>query len=234
MDINRTNRDLAIQLSKGIFGAIPTVGPLAALVIDSLIPNQRIDRIADFLMVLEEKVSNIEEDLLKKKFTTPESIDLLEDSFYQVCRALSEERKQQIAALFKNSLTDYELEHVHYKKLLSLLGELNDVEILLLKYYSQPSPGAQDRFWKQHERGLDYPRATAGTPREDVQVIADRETLHHSYETNLVRIGLLGPTFRNRRHAANREFAEDASEDHEITTLGRLLLRSIDEEGNLR
>ncbi|MBA7576118.1 hypothetical protein ES708_17955 [subsurface metagenome] len=168
MSIRRNRRDIATTLAKSAVGALPYVGSLATEVISALIPNQRIDRIIDYIVKLDEKVRGIEEEQLKRRFTTPESIDLFEDSLYQVSKALSEERKSYIASLFKNSLTDDQLEHIHYKQLLSILGELNDVEILILKSESLSSMGEKDEFYKRHENALKPPHATFGASQEDI------------------------------------------------------------------
>ena len=59
----------------------------------------------------------------------------MEDGFFQAVRALSEERIDYIASLIKNSLTDADLEEIAYKRLLSLLSELDDLDVLILKSY---------------------------------------------------------------------------------------------------
>ena len=54
MNTENTKKDYAVSIGKGILGAIPIVGPLMAETVGSIIPNQRIDRINDFLLKLEE------------------------------------------------------------------------------------------------------------------------------------------------------------------------------------
>ena len=62
-------RDIAVAISKGIFGAIPVVGPMAAEVIGILIPNQRVDRIEALLKALGTRVAECEQERLRKRFT---------------------------------------------------------------------------------------------------------------------------------------------------------------------
>lgn len=98
------------------------------------IPNQRVDRIADTLARLEvklQKLSNAAE--VRDRLLTSEGIDLLEEAIIQAARARSEERRENIANLLKNSLSDEQLEHLQKKTLLELLGQLNDAEILILQ-----------------------------------------------------------------------------------------------------
>ena len=212
MSTSRNRRDIAVALTKGVVGAAPWVGPLVAELIDTIIPKQRIDRLESFVKKLDEKVRGIEQQQqLKRKFTTPESIELFEDACFQAVRALSEERKEYIASLMKNSLTDDQLQHIHYKQLLSILGELNDVEILILKLDSLSSIAEKDELYKQHEAALKPPHATFGSPQNEV----DKDIVYESYVAHLVRLGLM-------------EY-----DQHYATSLGRLLLRSIDQGGEL-
>jgi len=161
--------DLVTILSKGVLGAIPFVGPLAAEIIGATIPNQRIDRIESFLKIFESKLHEIDKNSIEEKITSPEHVDLLEDSFIQATRALSEERKDFIASLMKNSLTDENLEYIEYKRLLSTLGELNDFEIIILKSYSldQCTQEYKD-FMEIHEDSLRTPIIYMDASIEDV------------------------------------------------------------------
>ena len=119
------------------------------------------------------------------------SVDLMEDGFFQAARALSEERIDYIASLLKNSLTNEDLEHIAYKKLLSILGELNDIEVLLLKFYSIPTMVKGEEFRSKHKEALTKPIAYLMAPQEEV----DKEAIYESYETNLARLGLIKPNF---------------------------------------
>ncbi|MDW7646518.1 MAG: hypothetical protein SCI25_15955 [Desulfuromonadales bacterium] len=89
--------DLTAILSKGLIGAIPFVGPLAAEVVGAIIPNQRIDRLEAFLNKLEEKLEVADKNKVSESFSRPEQIDLLEDAFLQASRAMSDDRKDYLA-----------------------------------------------------------------------------------------------------------------------------------------
>ena len=99
--MNSSKSDIAAILGKGLVGAIPFVGPLASEIVGSVIPNQRVDRIESLLKVLEEKIEEKGQSLIKDKINSPESVDLLEDGFVQASRSLSEERIDYIASLLK-------------------------------------------------------------------------------------------------------------------------------------
>jgi hypothetical protein len=146
LQINANKADYASALVRGIVGVAPVVGPILAEVITSGIPNQKLDRVITFIKVFEDRIKYLEEDVLKEKLRSEEFGDLLEDALPQAARALSDERKEYIANLLKNSLTDEGLEHTGKKKLLSLLNELNDPEIILLYYYTVDGKGRERVF----------------------------------------------------------------------------------------
>ena len=151
------------------------------------------------------------------------SIDLMEDGFIQAARALSEERIEYIASLLKNSLTDEDLEHIAHKRLLFLLDELNDFELLLLKAYSMPG-AKHGEFWIKHN--LNKPSVHLGSSQEEV----DKNAIHGTYFTNLTRLGLLTIRFQKPKRGELPEFDEKTgmvkSQGYNITSLGRLLLRT--------
>ena len=65
-----TNRaDIVASVAKGIAGACPIVGGLIAVAINQIIPNQKLDRIIDFLKILDNKISKLDSQMsnLKKK-----------------------------------------------------------------------------------------------------------------------------------------------------------------------
>jgi len=201
--------DVAAIAVKGLLGAIPYVGPLVGEVVSTLIPNQRIKRLEKYVQILNEKLSNLQlsKEELERRLTRQESIDLLEDSFWQAARALSEERKGQIASLMKNSLSSDQLDHIRYKQLLSILGDLNDAELLMLKAYSIREPLERDKFYKQHE-------SVFRTPDIVVVVVSPwleppELTILASFAARLKRMGLIEDTY--------------------VTPLGCLLLAAIDQ-----
>ena len=224
--------DIATILSKGLVGAIPFVGPLAAEIVGAIIPNQRIDRLESLLQLLESKISEDDQEKVKEKITSQESVDLMEDSFIQASRALSEERKGYIASLLKNSLTNDELEHIEYKRLLTILGELNDLEVLILKSYTMyMGTEKHNEFWGKHENALMTPITYLGSSQEDT----DRHTLFRTHKSHLVNIGLLRQKFKKPKRGELPEFDEKTgmikAQGYEITPLGRILLRIIDQDG---
>ena len=232
--MNTKGNDLATILGKGLVGAIPFVGPLAAEIVGAIIPNQRIDRIESLLIMLESKLAEEDKPKFESKITSPESVDLIEDGFIQASRALTEERKEYISSLLKNSLTRDDLEHIEHKRLLSILGEINDLEILMLKNYSvlRGTP-ASNEFIEKHQQTLQVPMTHSGSSQEEL----DRHTLFQTHKAHLARLGLLRINFKKPKRGQSPEFDEKTgmikSSGHNITPLGRLLLRSIDLGGEI-
>lgn len=226
--------DIATIIGKGFLGAIPFVGPLAAEIVGAIIPNQRIDRIESLLKLLESKIPEEDRQKVEQRIISQESVDLIEDGFVQASRALSEERKEYIASLLKNSLTDDDLKHIEYKRLLSILGELNDLEILILKsqiiYRGQPE---HDEFWEAHESALIPPLAHLGSTQEEI----DKHTIYQTHKLHLANLGLLKARFKKPKRGELPEFDEKTgmikAQGYDITSLGRLLLRSIDQGGEI-
>ena len=229
MDIKKS--DAAAMFGKGVASLIPFVGPLAAEIIGNLIPNQRIDRIFTLLKTLESKIDEKERTKVEKRMLEEKSIDLMEDGFMQAARALSEERIEHIASLLKNSLTNEDVEHIAYKRLLSLLGELNDIEVLILKSYSMIGD-EQRNFQIRHQDALTVPVLYLSASQEEV----DKHAIYETYKANLAHLGLLKIKFRKPKRGELPEFDEKTgmvkAQGYEITSLGMLLLRSIDQDGD--
>ena len=233
MDIEVKKKDVVASVLKGYLGGLPVLGPIVAEMIDDLIPNQRIDRIAALLKALESKIDPDVKAKVETRMLEEKSVDLMEDGFLQAARALSEERIEHIASLLKNSLTDEELEHMAYKKLLFLLSEINDVEIFVLKFHSMVTIGKKEKLQEKYpdilSEELVYPWVSLGAPQEEI----DKNAIYETYTTNLVRLGLIKMRFWGPMGGESPKFDEETgmmeSSGYDITDLGKLLLRSIDQ-----
>lgn len=224
-----TKMDVAVSLAKGGISQIPFVGSILAEIVGNIIPNQRVDRIDRYMRRLADKVSDIEADVRDQKFREPTFVDLFEDGAFQAARALNEERIERIASLVRNGLTVEQKDRIQFKHLLNLLGELNEVELLLLKSYGLDLvPEERETFFAQHQDTLAGPAAFINSPRE----IWDQRTVHQDYKEHMTRMGLLRPRFRMTKKGDAPEFDQKTgmlkASGYEITPLGRLLLRRVD------
>jgi len=213
-NLELTSQDRLVAVAKGVVGICPIIGPLAAEAIGYLIPNQRLDRVVEFLRKLESEVSRLDGRLenFQKNMTGADGLDLMEEGLIQAARSVSSERKERLARLVGRSLTSNEVKYEESRKLLNLYRDLTDPEIVWLIYYSlNPVFGAgphQDFANKHPEVLMPISRVT-NAPQEQV----DRAALQDSYKNTLMRFGLI----------------ELQGKSHRITSLGRLLVRYIQE-----
>jgi len=194
LEIKTNKSDVAVAFIRGVIGAAPFVGPILAETLSATIPNQKTDRIITVIKILEDKIKYLEEDLLKEKFTNEEFADLLEDGLQQASRALSEERKEYIANLLKNGLVNEEQTHLEKKKILSLVDQLNDAEIIMLRYFSLEKDQDKEDFANKHQF-LKFRDIAEDRLLDEVV----SEELSLSYLNQLTRLGLVkenaeGPT----------------------------------------
>jgi len=212
--------------AKAALGAIPIAGSLLAEVAGSIIPNQRLDRIADFAAKLEERIKNLEEDQIRNELNDEEFTDLLEESLLQASRAVSAERRNYLASLVASSLTAKDIEHSEAKHLMRILGELSDVEILWLRYYAVPTIGGDSEFREIHQEVFKPIAATLSSSQEEL----DDHALRQSYRTHLVRLGLTRE-FSQKGKNGLPEFDNATGQPKvnrwEISQFGRLLLKNI-------
>ena len=222
---NRTV-DYVLSAAKAVVGPLPIVGPLVSELAGVVVPNQRVDRIAKFMVQLERRVRELEspaqimEQLGDESFT-----DLLEEGFQQAARSLSDERRRYIACLICSGLSGARIRHVESRHLLRILDELNDIEIIWLRFYWEPTIGGDEHFRGRHAEVLQFAGATLGCSQEEV----DKHTLQESYKEHLSQLRLLKPRYEINPETEQPEFdrwdGNQTVQDYEITSLGRLLLR---------
>ncbi|SDP81695.1 hypothetical protein [Desulforhopalus singaporensis] len=227
MSTENTKTDYSVLIGKGILGAIPFVGPLIAETVGATIPNQRIDRINDFLLLLEQRIEETERENAKLKFQNEEFIDILEESMLQASRALSKERKEYIASIIANGIAEEKIEYNQKKLLLNILNELSDTEIIILQLYGLP-PGEDREYFEKHKDILTPPPPSMRTREQSG--INDR-TLYDAQRNHLVRLNLTTPKYKKPKRGETPEFDPATgmmkSQGYKITSLGRLLLGNV-------
>lgn len=222
-----TTNDYVSAGARAIVGAAPFVGSLLAEIAGAVIPNQRIDRIAKFAQALEDKLGDIDQVLVRTKLADENFTDLMEEGLRLAARAVSEERREHLTAVLANGIKAGDLDFLESKHVLRLLGELNDAEIVWLRFYLVPTMGGDEDFRGRHKEALEPVRATLASPQE----VHDKEALQKSYRQHLVRLGLIEPIYEYNQSDERPEFdyftsAQKVSR-YEITTLGKLLLTRI-------
>lgn len=226
-DLSPTTADYVSSAVKSLVGAVPFVGSLMAEIAGTIIPNQRMERVIDYAKRLEERLSGLDQDLIRSKLTDENFTDLMEEGMRQAARSLTDERREYIASIIATGLSSEDIEFIESKHLLRLLGELNDIEVLILRFYLNPFLSGDDEFREKHKSVVRPKSAYIGCPQE----VADKATLHGSYRSHLASLGLLESCYREDRKTGLPAFSSVRHtferSGYELTSLGRLLLHQI-------
>ncbi len=212
--------------AKAVLSAIPFAGSLLAEIAGSIIPKQRVDRIADFAAKLEQRIGHLEKEGITAALNDEEFTDLTEEALRQASRATTNERREYLSSLLANSLSSDAISYAEAKHLMRLLGELTDVEVIWLRAYAVPTIGGDEEFRKLHEHILQNKAAYIGSSLEEVEA----EALQKSYRDHLIRLGLITAQISKNRDGSPEfdKFSGDFKISHHHTsTLGDLLLRQI-------
>ena len=226
-DLDSRSVDIPVALARGAVGLVPFIGPLLAEVIGVTIPGQRSDRIAKFARELNFRLKAVEKCLLEQKLKDDDFTDLIEEGFRQAARSLSDERRRYIANLIANGLTSDDVDSSESKHLLRILGEINDIEVVWLRYYRVTTAGGDETFRATHEEVLKPVPETMGSSRD----ILTKATLRKSYKEHLAQLGLLESRYRIDSRTGLPEFDRASGSmkesGHKLTRLGRLLLDEV-------
>lgn len=223
-DLGTNKNDIGVAFLKSLAVFIPGWGQFIGEVIGELIPNQRIDRITNYLKELEIRFSNIQEEVLNKLKEDVNFIELIEESFYQASRAVTNERIQYIAEIVTNGIKDETIEFQESKYLLKLLQELNDIEIIWLRYYL--FPGGDDDFQEKHPNILNKISTYSGVSEETY----NKAALQESYIEHLKRLKLIKSEIRIDKKTGIPAFDSHGNIQVSYTylsELGGLLLKQI-------
>ncbi|CCK81145.1 hypothetical protein [Desulfobacula toluolica] len=228
-ELDQNKADFLSSTAKSILGAVPFAGPLLSELVGNLIPNQRIDRLSKYVVELDNKLSDLSTEKLRNLLRNDECIDLFEEGFVQASRALTDERRAQIASVVRNGLDENLITYSESKYVLKLLQELNDQEIIWLRFYLFPTMGGDEEYRNKHRNVLDPIPVTLGTTDEK---IIKKAALQNSYREHLERIGLIRSHYRLDRNTKIPEFDKFTGKPsvayRDLTALGRLVLKQID------
>ena len=217
--LSENKTDYITSVLSGVLGAVPVAGSLLSEAITQIIPNQRMDRVVNFVKELaiefERQQTDIEE--LKQKFKDKYEYGAY---FTNCIRYLSNEVYEEKIDYYKNlcisGITGDEKNLIHCERILKILSELDFYEIQYLRYYYDPRMAPTDMMKDVFDKiGFDilFPIYTMGMKEE--QLI--EETYKQVTLNNLEKNGLLQIKIHPRT----------GRKSYEITTLGRLILKKI-------
>jgi len=218
--------DYIASAARAGLGAVPFAGSLLVEIADYIIPNQRMDRIIDFAKRFEERLANLEEKFIRAQLEDESFTDLLEEVIKQVARSISEERRNYIASLIMISLTNEEVSYIESKHILNLLGELNDIEVIWLRFFLDPTIKGDEEFRETHKDLLKRVMATLKSSPDEI----DQEAIQDIYIDHLERLGLIKSEFNLDRDTNIPEYDSTGNlvvRRRSLTRLGDLMLRMI-------
>lgn len=220
--LDNQTRDHLVALTRGAANAVPFVGGLLGELVTTVIPEQRQDRIVRYLRELGARMEKLESGVAKAAVQNPEKIDLIESGGYLSVRATSQERIEQIAEVVANGLTADDADVVRRKRLLALLGEIDDDEVAILAAYGHSYAGMNPQAWESIDRPSP-PHLQAG--RE----VIEANKLFDLGVDRLLRLNLLERRL-NLKKGQMPEFDNKTGMPKgtvQISYLGRMLLRSM-------
>jgi hypothetical protein len=112
-----------------------------------------------------------------------------------------------LASVLEKSLTDEQIKYLQTKRLLSILSELNDVEVIILQSYGYMNP---TEFRDQHKSIFQNAVIHDGTSQKE----QEENAMYINYRDNLINLGLIGP----HRLGESQLF---------LTQLGKMLLKIL-------
>jgi hypothetical protein len=200
-------RVMISSLAAGFPGLGPLIGQALSEVVSELIPNQRIDRVEKYLLMLGEEIALLKIPNVDDAIKRPENIDLIEDGAFQAVRALTDERKRLIAKVVAKGIANEDQTKLDHKRIMNLLAQLDDEQITVLAAHGSGFVAARMQKIR--------PEIPSGV---SPQPVAERYWFFERCESELMRLGLL-----------ERRITRPGSEGFiHVTWLGKAILRAID------
>ena len=225
--LSSNRADFSVSAARVVSGLVPLVGSLFAEIIAVKIPGQRLDRVTKFVTELESRLGSVEKELLNQRLNDNGFAELLAEGLRQSAHALSDERRRYIASLIMKGLSAEDVVSSESRHLLRILDEINDIEVVWLRFYREPIVNGDKDFRETHKEVLEPKVAVMSSPLEE----HDQVTIQESYREHLAQLGLLQKRYRINSDTRQPEFDEWSGAmkeaGYELTSLGGLLLREI-------
>lgn len=225
--LDNNKSDWAAVMAKGGLGSIPFAGSFLAEIAGALIPNQRLDRLVKYATELNSRLEKIPEELMDQLRNNEQFIDLVEESFVRASRASSEERRQYIVSIVQHGISNDEAIINNAKYLLGLLSELNDNEVIWLRYFHERTLHDKGQFRALHNNILAPVQVVLGSSKEERQ----KGAIQESYKEHLERLGLIKSHIKMNKDLGVPEYNTFTNKPEirysEATTLGNMLLENI-------
>ena len=225
VDTNPT--DMTVTATKLITSLFPIPGAATlGELISTIVPHQRLDRVVAVLQILHDKVESIliDVELLRSRLEKEDFQELLMSCLEQASKALTVERRNYIASFLYKTLTEDDISSINQQKLLSIFGQLDDIDILLLKFFdiSQKHEIAIEHpFYLKHKLILEPPMVEENMTPEEYEKRMDEGTIYNEHLSYMQRLGVITTN-------SNVGLSEDQNRNFHTTPLGKRLLKYID------
>lgn len=230
-DLENNKTDYLTSIAKATLGMVPYLGPFLSEIIGSIIPNQRMDRLSKYLVELNETLEKIPVEKLSIFLNNEAFLDLIEESFLQASRVLTEERRQYIISIISHGLSEENIKMEESKYLLRLLQEINDTEIIwLMSFYLYSSSFNESQKYIEKNKAI----LQKYIPDESRESRINRLAFSDGYKEHLERLGLIETEIKYTLDERKTSYSETLkksvrtdSKKTKITTLGIILLYKI-------
>lgn len=209
--LGNTHADRTAALARALAGSVPVAGPFIAELVTAVIPNQRLDRVEAFLLALAEELERLG---ASSKLSQSSNVPLVEEGIAQATRAFTGERRQFLANCVAHGVDADEQDKLNELKILRLLDEVGDDDLLILHAVGGPQADAK-------LGALKPPPLGANAPDKD----RARGELHRASIRKLLAIGFLSSAPYSDEPRRWRFGKNGAMEDGPyISALGRMVL----------
>jgi hypothetical protein len=160
--------DAFTSFSKAGLSLIPFIGPFLAEIISYIIPNQRMDRVVKYLKLLNNKIDNANNpQIIDELKNNSKAIILFEKSIQYAAGTNSNDKYEYYAEFILHSINDKTTDQIQKERMMETIGELNEIEVLILIYYSlRPTIGMNNKFIEKYQNILFPEEPTLGEPIE--------------------------------------------------------------------
>ncbi|MEQ1783369.1 MAG: hypothetical protein ABMA14_18590, partial [Hyphomonadaceae bacterium] len=131
IDLGQNATDRGTALAKALAGAVPVAGSFIAELLEQVIPNQRQDRFASYVGLLETRLADLEHSLNADELS-PSQTALFEDGAHAAVRAITSERLRHIARIVAEGIAGDTLMAEDQRRFLVMLNSLFDEDIVAL------------------------------------------------------------------------------------------------------
>lgn len=221
-DLETNSTDIIVSGISAAVGLVPLAGGFLSELVQGVIPRQREDRIANFIIELSDRLEKMEMSIynLKSIFSNYKYGAFTYKCLNCVVNEVYDEKIIYYKELCVNGLTNEEKELCRTERILKIFSEMDYYEILYLKFYYYAKWGNRIELNKiKEELGeiVITPNYMLNMPVEK----RDSETYKQITLNNLEKNGLLEIKIGNIKSNSKPQVK------YEITLLGELILKKI-------